>query len=161
MMEWFVKAFLKASLTWFGLGVTLGMLMAIRPEWVVYRTAHFHMNFLGFITMMIFGVAYHVIPRFTGHALHSRRIAGAQFWISNAGLAVLAGGFASMATLGTRAWPLLAAGGVVSALGAYLFIYNLWRTIDGSRTQREAAARAAAQQAAAQAATTTRRLPVS
>ncbi|MHB1265551.1 MAG: hypothetical protein ACYC1S_14205, partial [Gemmatimonadaceae bacterium] len=33
MMEWFVKAFIKASLTWFGLGVTLGMLMAVRPEW--------------------------------------------------------------------------------------------------------------------------------
>ncbi len=157
MMEWFVKAFIKASLTWFGLGVTLGMLMAVRPEWVVYRTAHFHMNFLGFITMMIFGVAYHVIPRFTGHALHSRRIAGAQFWISNVGLAVLAGGFASMARLGTRAWPFLASGGVISALGAYLFIYNLWRTVDGSKAQREGAARAAKQAASAAAA---RKLPV-
>lgn len=158
MMEWFVKAFIKASLTWFGLGVTLGMLMAIRPEWVVYRTAHFHMNFLGFITMMIFGVAYHVIPRFTGHALHSRRMAGAQFWISNVGLAVLVAGFASMWKLGTRAWPLLASGGVISAVGAYLFIYNLWRTVDGSKAQREGAARAAQQAAAAAAA---RKLPVS
>ena len=158
MMEWFVKAFIKASLAWFGLGVTLGMLMAVRPEWVVYRTAHFHMNFLGFITMMIFGVAYHVIPRFTGHALHSRRIAGAHFWLSNVGLALLVAGFASAWKLGTRAWPLLAAGGVISAVGAYLFIYNLWRTVDGTRSQREGAARATQQ--AAQAAAS-RRLPVS
>ncbi|MHB1265550.1 MAG: cbb3-type cytochrome c oxidase subunit I, partial [Gemmatimonadaceae bacterium] len=126
--------------------------------WAVYRTAHFHMNFLGFITMMIFGVAYHVIPRFTGHALHSRRIAGAQFWISNVGLVVLAGGFASMARFGTRTWPFVAAGGVISALGAYLFIYNLWRTVDGSRAQRAGAARAAQQATSAAAA---RRLPVS
>lgn len=158
MMEWFVRAFLKASLTWFGLGVTLGMLMAIHPEWAIYRTAHFHMNFLGFITMMIFGVAYHVIPRFTGNPLHSRRMAGAQFWISNIGLALLAGGFALSARIGTRAWPLLASGGVISAIGAYLFIYNLWRTIDGKRAQRLGAARAAQQAEKAPAA---RRLPVS
>ena len=158
MMEWFVKAVLKASLTWFGLGVTLGMAMAIRPEWAIYRTAHFHMNFLGFVTMMIFGVAYHVIPRFTGNPLHSRRIAGAQWWISNVGLALLAGGFALSAKIGTRAWPLLAAGGIVSAVGAYLFIYNLWRTIDGNRAARAGAERAAKQAAAAAPA---RRLPVS
>lgn len=158
MMEWFVKAFLKASLTWFGLGVTLGMLMALSPAWSVYRTAHFHMNFLGFVTMMIFGVAYHVIPRFTGNPLHSRRLAGWHFWISNAGLALLATGFAAVARTGRGAWPLLAVGGVVSAVGAYLFIYNLWRTIDGQRAQRAAAARAAQQATAAPPA---RRLPVS
>ena len=31
--------------------------------------SHMHMVLLGFVTMMIYGVAYHVIPRFTGHAL--------------------------------------------------------------------------------------------
>jgi cbb3-type cytochrome oxidase subunit 1 len=49
--------------------------MAVHPAWAVYRTAHLHMNLLGFVAMMIFGVAYHVIPRFTGHSLHSRRLA--------------------------------------------------------------------------------------
>jgi hypothetical protein len=36
--------------------------------------------------MMIVGVAYHVIPRFTGHAPHSRRLAGVQWWLANGGL---------------------------------------------------------------------------
>ena len=76
-MEWFVKAFLKASLAWLALGVTLGVAMAVHPAWTVYRLPHVHVLLLGFVTMMIYGVAYHVIPRFTGAPLYSRRLAGA------------------------------------------------------------------------------------
>jgi len=61
-MEWFVRAFLKASLAWLAMGVTLGVAMAAYPPWTVYRLAHVHMVLLGFVTMMIYGVAYHVIP---------------------------------------------------------------------------------------------------
>ena len=56
-MEWFVKAFVKASLVWLALGVTLGVAMAAYPAWIIYRPAHMHMVLLGFVTMMIFGVA--------------------------------------------------------------------------------------------------------
>ena len=44
--------------------------MAVRPAWAVYRPAHVHMLLLGFVTMMIYGVAYHVVPRFAGFPLH-------------------------------------------------------------------------------------------
>ena len=131
-MEWFSKAFLKASLTWLGLGVTLGVAMAINPMWIAYRPAHMHMNLLGFVAMMIFGVAYHVIPRFTGHPLHSRRLGGLHWWIANSGLILMVTGFGLGPTIGRAAMPILATGGVLSALGAYTFIYNVWRTIDGT-----------------------------
>lgn len=55
-MDWFVKAFLTASLAWLGAGVSLGVAMAVHPAWAVYRTAHLHMNMLGFVAMMLFGV---------------------------------------------------------------------------------------------------------
>lgn len=58
-MDWFVKAFLKSSLGWLALGVTLGGAMAIQPAWTVFRPVHERMNLLGFVTMMIYGVAYH------------------------------------------------------------------------------------------------------
>lgn len=130
-MEWFSKAFLKSSLAWLGLGVTLGVVMAIDQRWVVYRPAHMHMNLLGFVAMMIFGVAYHVIPRFTGNPLHSRRLGGLHWFIANAGLLLMVTGFLLGPTIGRAAVPVLATGGVLSALGAYTFIYNVWRTIDG------------------------------
>ena len=133
MMDWFVKAFLKASLAWLGLGVTLGALMAGRPSLAGWRTAHIHMNLLGFVTMMIFGVAYHVIPRFTGHPLAMPRLARAHWWISNVGLALLATGF-GLRGMGVAFFaPLLGVGATLSALGAYSFIVNVWRTIDGPK----------------------------
>ena len=138
-MEWFVKGFIKASLVWLGLAVSLGVAMAAHPAWVVYRTAHLHMALLGFVTMMIFGVAYHVIPRFTGNALHSRRLATVHWWIANAGLAALVAGFVARVHVPASALPVLTAGGALAAMGAYLFIYNLWRTIDGRPVSRPAA----------------------
>jgi len=154
-MDWFVKAFLRASLAWLGAGVSLGLAMAMHPAWAVYRTAHLHMNLLGFVAMMIFGVAYHVIPRFTGHPLHSRRLAVAQWWLANAGLALFVAGLALLPHLrfGTPARVVVAAGGTLSAVAAYLFIYNVWRTIDGRPEARRAGA-------AVQQASPVRRLPL-
>src|SRR3954469_13066679 len=89
--------FLQSSLSWLAMGVTLGVAMAAHPVWTVYRLAHVHMMLLGFVTMMICGVAYHVIPRFAGFPLHSRRAAVWHWWISNAGLVLMVAGFASRA----------------------------------------------------------------
>ncbi|MDB4879402.1 MAG: cytochrome c oxidase subunit [Gemmatimonadetes bacterium] len=130
-MDWFVKAFLKASLAWLSLGVTLGVAMAAHPPWTVYRLAHVHMVLLGFVTMMIFGVAYHVVPRFAGVPLHGRRAAGWHWWIANAGLALMAAGFMLRGRGIAHATMLLSIGGSLSAAGAYLFAWLLWRTIDG------------------------------
>jgi heme/copper-type cytochrome/quinol oxidase subunit 1 len=74
-MEWFVKAFIRASLVWFTMGIALGLAMAVHPAWVVYRPAHAHMNVVGFITMMIFGIGYQLLPRLFGHQLQSRALA--------------------------------------------------------------------------------------
>lgn len=141
-MDWFVKAFVKASLAWLALAVTLGVCMAAHPLWVIYRPAHMHMALLGFVTMMIYGVAYHVIPRFSGFALHSKRAAGAHWWISNLGLAGMATGFILRPHAAAVGGPILVAGGVLSALGAYTFAYVIWRTMDGPAALRRASERA-------------------
>ncbi len=132
-MEWFVKAFLKSSISWLGLGVTLGVAMAVHPQFIVYRPAHVHMNLLGFVTMMIYGVAYHVIPRFTGHQLRNRRLAAVQWWLANAGLLLMVVGFCLAPHAVSAAPVALGAGGVLSATAAYCFVYNIWRTIDGAQ----------------------------
>ena len=138
-MDWFVKAFLKASLAWLATGVTLGAAMGAHPAYTIYRPAHAHMVLLGFVTMMIFGVAYHVIPRFTGHRLHSISAAGAQWFVSNAGLILMVIGFVIRANGSPVGTTVLSAGGILAAVGAYTFVYNIWRTIDGPRLLREPA----------------------
>jgi cbb3-type cytochrome oxidase subunit 1 len=135
-MDWFAKAFVKASVAWLAIGVTFGVAMAAHPVWGVYRTAHMHMTLLGFVTMMIYGVGYHVLPRFTGHPLWSQRLPGWHWWMSNIGLSLMVIGFIIRIDLiagVTAATVTLTTGGILSTLGAYAFVLNIWQTIDGPR----------------------------
>ena len=137
-MDWFVRAFIRSSLAWFAAGIALGLAMAIYPPWVVYRPAHAHMNVVGFLTMMVFGVGYQLLPRLFGHAIHSRALAIAHWWLTNVGMAVLITGFLLAPHYGRRSAPLTAAGGVLFSLGAFSFVYNLWRTFSAAEArQRE------------------------
>jgi cbb3-type cytochrome oxidase subunit 1 len=157
-MSWFVRAFLKASLAWLALGVTFGVAMAAHPVWTVYRLAHVHALLLGFVTMMIYGVAYHVVPHFAGYPLHRPAAARWHWWIANLGLVAMVAGFVvrmHRARIGTA---ILAAGGTLSALGAYIFVYVLWRSIDGPGALLAGAARASAAMHAGKG--MSRRLPV-
>ncbi len=47
---------------------------------------HAHTNLLGWVSMMIFAVAYHVLPRFSGRPLYSNRLADMHLILSNIGL---------------------------------------------------------------------------
>ena len=131
-MDWFVKAFLKSSLVWFAAGVTLGLAMAVYPPLVVYRTAHLHLNLLGFVAQMIYGVSLHVVPRFFGHPIVHPRLAAAQFWLAQVGMILLATGFAMRIPGIGGANTLVASGAAFSAAAAYCYIVNIWRTIDAS-----------------------------
>ncbi len=130
-MDWFTRLFVKSSLVYLGLGIIMGIWMGFSPNATIYRPAHAHLNLLGFVSMFIFGVAYHVVPRFSSHALHSRRMAEVHWWASNAGLVVLVFGFLFLPWM-PAAHAAVEAGAVLSALGAFLFIYNIWRTLDGT-----------------------------
>jgi cbb3-type cytochrome oxidase subunit 1 len=142
-MDPFAKVFIRASLLWFVGGITLGVAMAAHPAWVVYRTAHAHMNLAGFVVMMIFGVGYQMLPRFFGHPIHSRALATAHVWMANLGLGGLVAGFALAPHVGSASVPVTATGGVLWALGAYGFVYNMWRTFDAAERRRRANARQA------------------
>lgn len=135
-MDWFAKAFIRASLLWFVAGITLGLMMAIHPAWVIYRPAHAHMNLVGFVVMMIFGVGYQMLPRFFGHPIHSRTLAVAHIWLANIGLGALVTGFILAPHIGARSVPVTATGGILWAFGAYGFVYNMWRTFNAAERRR-------------------------
>lgn len=139
MMDPFVIRFLRASLAWLGVGVLIGVVMAVaQGATVAFLPAHVHALLLGFVAMMIYGVAYHVFPRFTGRALHSRRLAEAHVWISNVGLACFISGFLVRVYVPLPGRVLVALGGTLSAAGALAFAYNAWRTLDGRPAPRPA-----------------------
>jgi cbb3-type cytochrome oxidase subunit 1 len=130
-MDVFVRRFIRASLAWLLVGVTLGAGMVMWPyRMLPYRPAHVHANLLGFVSMMIFGVAYHVLPRFAGRGLHSNKMAQIHFVVANAGLALMVAGFLLRVTWALVGNPCLALGGVLSTAGAVLFVFNIWKTLE-------------------------------
>jgi hypothetical protein len=139
-MDWFVGAFIRASVAWLAIGVSLGVAMAIRPDWLAYRPAHLHINVLGFVAMMIFGVGYHVLPRIAGHPLVLPRLAAVHWWLANVGLALFAGGFILRPHGAAAAPVLLASGAALSAAGAYAFAWNIWRTLGAAERRRPSGA---------------------
>lgn len=131
-MERFVMGFLRAAIVWLVVGTSLGAVIAMVPSWLVYRPVHLHLLLLGFVVMFIAGVAYHVVPRFTAASLYSNRLAMAHLWVANVGLVLLACGFIARVQHPALAPTLLAVGGILSASGAYLLAWNLWRTLDAA-----------------------------
>ena len=100
--RWFVAAALVYAL----LGGLLGLAWLARPGLVpgLALRAHAHLMLVGFVGMMIFGIALHVLPRFTGRSLYSERLADAHFALVNLGLLTMVagwlGGIAAFATTG-------------------------------------------------------------
>jgi cbb3-type cytochrome oxidase subunit 1 len=84
---------------------------------------HGHIMLLGFILMMIYGVALHVLPRFSGRALYSERMANWQLYLANLGLPVMIAGWLTMLN-----W-LVLAGGVLVYVGIVLFAVNMGLTV--------------------------------
>lgn len=124
--------FLFAGLTYLTIGVTLGVLFFIFPETRILRLVHTHLNLVGFVMFAIFGIGYHILPRFRGNPLYSERLAWWQFWLANVGLV----GMVAFLSLGAY----LSFGGLrvaqvvfgsTLALSIYLFVYNMLRTLIG------------------------------
>lgn len=83
------KGFIYAGLIYLALGAILGSLFLFLPDLKALRTVHAHMNLVGFVVFVIFGVAYHILPRFSGKPLVSEGWAWGQFLLANVALAAL------------------------------------------------------------------------
>ena len=121
--------FIKMSLIYLAVGATLGALFPLFPRLLGFRYAHVHLNLLGFMSMMVYGVAYHILPRFQGKLLYSDRMAEVQFWLANIGLVGLVLFSALRAYWPTLPFKIpLALSGVVELISIYLFVANMWLT---------------------------------
>ena len=62
--------FIKASIIYFLLAAVLGVVMGIWHYNGIVIDAllftHVHFGLLGWMTMMVYGVGYHILPRFNG-----------------------------------------------------------------------------------------------
>lgn len=123
-----VRWFLRSAVIWLAAGLLLGMWMGAHPERIaMLRAAHLHALLPGFVLLMIFGVGYHVLPRFSGRPVPWAPGPMAHLVLANLGLLVVVSGFLLRISEPGVAELLIPVGGTLILLGATLFIHAVWR----------------------------------
>ena len=122
-MDRYTKAFVVAALVYFFLAAALGAWMgsAAPAGWV--RFAHVHFNLLGFMSMMIYGVGYFILPRFNGRTLRWPSWVPLHFYAANVGL------IGMVATAPERPSTGFALFAGLSVVSAAMFVVNLGVTM--------------------------------
>ncbi len=136
-MERFVKNFIAMSIVYLTLASVLGVFMLSMPSLLTLKFAHSHLMLLGWVSMMIYGVGYHILPRFAGKLLRSRAMGELQFWLSNIGLVGMLLFYSLMQYSPAPLYKgLSAAFGGIEVLSIFLFFYNMVVTILGKEPQK-------------------------
>lgn len=129
-----VRRYIKTSFVFLALGLLLGGWIVV-AEFLVGRhpprlfiTAHVHLLLVGFVLMMVMGVATWMFPRpARDDARYRPGVAEAVYWLVTVATVVRA---ASEVMLGLVPAPALraavAAGGLGQLLAALLFVVNMW-----------------------------------
>ncbi|MBI4689425.1 MAG: hypothetical protein HY754_04030 [Nitrospirae bacterium] len=129
-MDRFVKNFILMSIVYLAIATALGILMLHNQSLMSLKFVHSHLNMLGWVSMMIYGVGYHILPRFAGRLIKSKTMGEVQFWFANVGLV----GMLLFYTLETYNPSGLYKGlvimfGIIEAISIFLFFYNMITTL--------------------------------
>ena len=129
-MDKYAKAFVKASMIYLGIGTLMGGWMVLSPDIRFALTrVHVHILLLGFMAMMIYGVGYHILPRFMGRPVYSHRLGNIQVWLANIALVGLSTSWILEASQG-GVWHYLAVlFGIGQIISVFLFMINLWMSM--------------------------------
>ncbi|VVB88484.1 Cytochrome C and Quinol oxidase polypeptide I [uncultured archaeon] len=118
--------FAWASLVYLVIGSTMGVIMVLNQT--PLTPSHAHVLLIGWVSMMIFGVGYHLLPVFAGTELYSLRLAEAQFWLQNIGIVGLAFTMPYRYSEGSYRLGTIVFG-ALSLLAIYMFVYNTARSL--------------------------------
>lgn len=113
----------KAALAYLALGIGLGAAFALeRSLGAALRPLHAELNLWGWVTLLIYGMAYHMLPRFTGRPLRWPGVATAQSWLAIGGVALASLGWLGVLN-GVPLAQFILVGGIVSqGIAALLFV---------------------------------------
>jgi cbb3-type cytochrome oxidase subunit 1 len=129
-MDRYAKAFVRWSLTYLGIGTILGLLMLYWPDVRFNLTrVHVHILLLGFMAMMIYGVGYHILPRFMGRPVYSHRLGNIQVWLANITLLCLSLSWILETAIGGFWHYLTRLFGLGQGVAIFIFIINLWKSM--------------------------------
>jgi len=129
-MDRFVKGFIIMSIVYLGVSAILGIVMLGSQNVMALKFVHSHLNMLGWVSMMIYGVGYHILPRFMGRALYSNKIGEVQFYLANLSLITMLVFYTLNVYVPSSGYRLLmVASGIVQAIAIFMFFFNMLMTL--------------------------------
>jgi hypothetical protein len=132
-----IRRYVKTSFVFLLLGLALGAHATVQVNlrggavpWPLV-TAHAHLILVGFVLMLIFGVATWMFPRpGKDDARYRPWLAETVYWLLTVSTAVRTAGELGSAMAGARGGSVLAAlGGLGQVLAAVLFVANMWTRV--------------------------------
>jgi cbb3-type cytochrome oxidase subunit 1 len=139
------RRYIKTSLVFAVLSTLLGMHMIAAQRFGEPKalrwlpTAHGHLFLVGFVAMMIMGVAIWMFPR-PKDARYSPLLSEAIYWLVTVGTVVRAIGEIAASYSSAHGWLTLSAvGGLAQGVAILLFVANIWTRIKpmGKLTQED------------------------
>ncbi|MBI5599752.1 MAG: hypothetical protein HY890_08475 [Deltaproteobacteria bacterium] len=119
--------FIKSAMVYFVLAMFVGISMTVAGPLYPYKPIHTHLNLLGWMSMMIYGVSYHILPRFSGEPLWSDRLATIHLWTANIGLiGMIAGWMAAEFGGGITVLHIFS---LIEGLSVMFFVTNMFMTV--------------------------------
>jgi hypothetical protein len=113
---------IKAAFLALAAGILLGVSFALnRALGARLRPLHAELNLWGWSTLLIYGMGYHMLPRFCGRPLRHTRMADLQSWLAIGGVTTASLGWLLDLAAPSTAQALLAAGGLAQLAAALLF----------------------------------------
>jgi hypothetical protein len=131
-----VRLYVKTSFAFLLLGLGLGGYITLQVNlggrgvpWPLI-TAHVHLVLVGFMLMLVFGVATWMFPRPAREDPRYRPwIAWAVYWVLTVSTAIRTVGEVGAAVAGARGSMLAALGGLGQLGAAILFVVNMWARV--------------------------------
>jgi len=126
----YLKRFIFVSLIYLGLATIFGILNGITDLGYWGLFAHTHFNLLGFMSMMVFGIGYFILPRFNGADLRFGSWVPVHFWLGNLSLLgmILFRGL-EVSTGETPYMVLFVVFASLQVLSIFMFVVNIWLTL--------------------------------
>ncbi|MDQ4078299.1 MAG: hypothetical protein M3220_18890 [Chloroflexota bacterium] len=114
----------RSALLFLALGIALGVAFAVdRSLGALWRPLHAELNLWGWVTLLIYGMAFHMLPRFTGQPLPQPKLAELQSWMAILGVALVATGWLGRHVGMPLGQETLLLGGAVQFSAALLFTF--------------------------------------
>jgi len=111
--------FLRIAVVYLAIGACLGLAMGIKENFVL-APVHAHLLLLGWASLALAGIIYHLYP---GAA--DTRLARVHFWLHNVGLPVFMAGLGMLLTGTAGAGPVVGVAATVVLVGLVVFATNI------------------------------------